>query len=95
MESGSKPASTQSVSPAREEAVTTKETYNGSEFHLHQVVSFPNRHDRDRELVVIGLDDGLTLASPDFSWKTEFDPGEVPSQITPRFAETGIPVFGY
>lgn len=95
MGTDSKPATTQAASLPEGGAVTTKETYNGKEFYLHQVVSFPERHNRDRELIVVGLDGGLTLATPDFSWKTEIDPDEVPDRTTPRFGETGIPIFGY
>jgi hypothetical protein len=46
-------------------------------------------------MIVVGLNDGLELATPDFEWKTEYRPEDIPDSIDPQVAETGVPVFGY
>jgi hypothetical protein len=85
----------QSTPLPREQEVTQTETYNGKVFHLHQVVSFPRPNEPSREMIVVGLNDGLELATPDFEWKTEYRPEDIPDSIDPQVAETGVPVFGY
>lgn len=71
-------------------------TYDGKRFHLHQVVTSapggPTYHDG---WIVIGLTDGLKLASPDFEQTVHYQPNEIPDSIEPQYAETGEPIFGY
>lgn len=76
--------------------ITNTATYNGRRFHLHQIVtSVQVGSEKQEDWIVVGLEDGLKLASPDFEQKMQYSPGEVPESIDPQYAETGEPVFGY
>jgi hypothetical protein len=82
--------------PARKRKITNTATYNGERFHLHQVVaSVPLDNQNQDEWIVVGLERGLELATPDFERELEYPPGEIPDSIEPQYAETGEPIFGY
>jgi len=82
--------------PAGKRKITNTATYNGKRFHLHQVVASVPVDDRNRdEWIVVGLENGLKLASPDFERELQYPPGGIPCSIEPQYAETGEPIFGY
>lgn len=95
----SEAGTTTGKTPSRpgEQEVPRTSTYNGERFHLHQVVvvDADGEHDRRRERIVVGLEDGLKLASPDFEQKQEYPSDRVPESIEPQVADTGVPIFGY
>jgi hypothetical protein len=82
--------------PADKRRIRSTATYNGKRFHLHQVVaSVPVGNRNQNEWIVVGLENGLELATPDFNRELQYPPGEIPNSIEPRYAETGEPIFGY
>jgi len=82
--------------PAGKRRITNTATYNGKRFHLHQVVaSVPVDNRNHDEWIVVGLENGLELASPSFDRELQYSPNEIPNSIEPQYAETGEPIFGY
>lgn len=81
----------------RKQKVATSATYNGTRFHLHQLVTtVPAGSDGNQQhWIVVGLEDGLALASPDFEEEMEYPIGKIPDSVEPQCAETGEPIFGY
>lgn len=77
--------------------IANSATYNGTRFHLHQLVTtHPAGSDGNRRhWIVVGLEDGLTLATPDFEEEMEYPAEKIPDSIEPQCAETGEPIFGY
>jgi hypothetical protein len=77
--------------------VPNSATYNGTRFHLHQLVTTApaGRDGNRRDWVVVGLEGSLKLASPDFEEEMEYPAGKIPRSIEPQYAETGEPIFGY
>lgn len=95
MHAGSSPSSPED-SPAEDVVATA--TYDGETFHLFQAVQIrprPIPGDWPRRWMVVDLDEGVTVATTDFSETRHYEPGsEEFDNLTP-VTENGTPVYGY
>jgi hypothetical protein len=83
-------------SPA--ESVTTTATYGGQTFHLFQVVKIrprPLPGDWPRQWIVVGLDDGVTVATAEFDERRHYEPTSDDLDGVTPVTEDGTPIYGH
>jgi len=95
MQAGSNPSFPED-SPV--EGVTTTATYGGQTFHLFQVVRIrprPLPGDWPRRWIVVGLDDGVTVATVEFDETKQYEPADDEFDNVTPVTENETPVYGY